>query len=71
MVSSYDETLLHEACRYGQLGVVRMLIGMGAKVDTKNWRGITPVLLAAKENHDDVVLALADEFGCDVNIPDK
>ena len=60
-------TLLHEACRHGQVGIVRMLIGVGADVDKKDHYGYTPAIVAAKESHCDVLLALVSEFGCDVN----
>ena len=71
LVSSHGETLLHEACRCGQLGVVRMLVGMGGNVDVRDQFGCTPVLVAAKENHFDVVLTLVSEFYCDVNTKDS
>ena len=67
----HGNTLLHEACRNGQLEVVRKLIGLGADVDKKNHNGDTPMLVAAKENHDDVLLALISEFGCDIDTNDQ
>ncbi len=68
--NQYGETLLHVACRYGQLEIVKMLVDMGATVSEKDQYGCTPALVAAKGNHSEVVLALVNELGCDSNTED-
>ena len=42
---------LHYAGDYGQLEVVKYLCSKGAKVDSKDKHGITPVLAAIWEGH--------------------
>jgi ankyrin repeat protein len=49
------------AAKFGQLGVVILLISKGANVEVRNSEGRTPLLLAAKFGHPSVVRVLIDK----------
>ena len=47
-------TLLHDACRFGNLAVVKVLVSHGADIHAKTDNGVTPLHLAAKYGSFDV-----------------
>ncbi|HUK32972.1 MAG TPA: ankyrin repeat domain-containing protein [Vicinamibacterales bacterium] len=52
------ETALHVAARTGALEIARALLSHRAKVDSRdNWQSVTPLMVAAAENHADLVAA--------------
>ncbi len=60
-----NNTLLHVACASGHIGVVKVLLSRGAKVDVKNNLGLTPEQLA--DNYIQDIISLKnkayDSFG--------
>lgn len=68
-VDSERNTLLHLACKYGRLDVVRMLINeLMADTSHCNVHYNTPLHMAALHGSEDVVLALINEFDGDIKI---
>lgn len=58
---------LHEACRYGHLDVVRVLISAGAKIDGRfDPLGVSPLMLACEKKATEVVRHLV-RYGANVN----
>jgi ankyrin repeat protein len=60
---------IHVACGYGALKIVNLLLDYNASVETKDGKGNTPLLLAARED-DDVHIAIVDALlraGADIN----
>lgn len=61
-------TALHYAASGGHAGIVQLLLANGAKVDSRTAGGVTPLMLAARENHtgivDDLLAAKADRNLC-------
>uniref|UniRef100_A0A8D8A120 Ankyrin-1 n=1 Tax=Culex pipiens TaxID=7175 RepID=A0A8D8A120_CULPI len=62
------ETLLHVACRTGNLKIVKLLIQKGADVNLKNKSSDTPLDLALKLFHLDVVKYLHHECNAVTNL---
>lgn len=60
---------LHDATRHGDLAEVRRLIGAGAEVNSRDFRGQTPLLLAVGYRHLEVAKVLL-ENGANVNAKD-
>ena len=60
-------TALQYSCRYGHVDIVRTLVKHKANVNDKTDIGHTPLTLAAKYNHDNVVHALLCDSQCRVN----
>ena len=59
---------VHEAARTGHIEVVRMLIkNFESPPDSKDVNGCTPLLLACRGGHLDIVVFLTTEFEYDVN----
>jgi len=65
-----DATQLHEAARFGQVGVARQLIVAGLKVNAKDPRGRTPLHEAVSANQLEMVEFLLSQ-GADVNAQDN
>jgi ankyrin repeat protein len=65
-----NATQLHEAARFGQVGVARQLIGAGLKVNAKDPRGRTPLHQAVGANQLEMVEFLLSQ-GADVNAQDS
>ena len=65
-----DATQLHEAARFGQVGVARQLIAAGLKVNAKDPRGRTPLHDAVGANQLEMVEFLLSQ-GADVNAQDN
>jgi hypothetical protein len=61
-LSANKWTALHEACRYGQLEVVKLLLAAGADPNiAHSQNGFTPMVVAAFEvGHADIIRALVD-----------
>lgn len=55
VLSSGRWTALHVASYYGQIDVLKYLIGHGMEVDAKEIHGATPLYLACQEGHIDTV----------------
>ena len=71
IANSNGWTLLHYACKAGNVSLVRTLIKHKADITVKNNRGDMPVHIAADYDREEVILALITEFGCDTNIADS
>lgn len=56
--TSRGKTALHLAAQHGQSSMVRLLLNHGANIETASEGGWTPLLIAAKAGHSDVVDAL-------------
>lgn len=65
------DTLLHSAVAHGQKNAARFLLSKGVKVDKKNHRGITPLMLAVKQRQAEFITLLGNA-GADANtkLPD-
>ena len=63
-------TALHFSCKSGNVGLVRTLVKHRANVNVRTGSGDTPLLLAIKHGHDNVVHALTD-YNCEVYAKDK
>ena len=61
--------VLHEACKHGNLSMIKMLIEHGAHVDEKDGDGSTPLHLAVGYNKHEIAAELLSK--CDPNIQDK
>ena len=71
IANSNDWTLLHYACKAGNVSLVRTLIEHKADITAKNNQGDMPVHIAADYDREEVIFALITEFGCDTNIADS
>ncbi len=58
---SFRRLPIHDAAESGQLAAVSFLISSGSKVDEKDATGLTPLHLATKEGHRDVVTLLCKQ----------
>ncbi len=63
----FNNTALNEAAMAGRLDMVNSLLNKGADVNKSGRRGYTPLLLAAKYNHADIVKRLIQAPGIDIN----
>ena len=57
------DTALHRAAQWGHLKVVKLLVDRGADVNAQNRRDETPLFLAARSGHDEVVNYLLQQEG--------
>ena len=57
-------TALHNSCRYGHIDMVRLLIKHKANVNTRTDSGDTPLTLAARNKHENVLHALLNDSQC-------
>ena len=57
-------TVLQNSCRYGHINRVRTLVKHKANVNARTDSGDTPLTLAAKHKHDNVVHALLSDSQC-------
>ena len=57
-------TALHYSCRYGHVDIVRTLVNHKANVNARTDSGDTPLILAARNKHDNVVHALLSDSQC-------
>ena len=57
-------TALHYSCRYGHVDIVRTLVKHKANGNARTDSGDTPLILAAKHKHDNVVHALLSDSQC-------
>ncbi|GBG24705.1 Ankyrin repeat domain-containing protein 50 [Hondaea fermentalgiana] len=64
------ETGLHAAARVGDLGSARLLIEFGAHVDAKTDRGLTPLMIACMNGHEQVAAWLVHRGGADIKALD-
>ena len=60
-------TALHFSCRDGNVDIVRTLVKHKANVNAKTDSGDTPLTLAVRHNHDNVVHALLSDSQCPVD----
>ena len=60
-------TALHYSCRYGHVDIARTLVNHKANVNAKTDSGDTPLTLAARDGHDNVVHALLSDYQCPVD----
>ena len=58
-------TALHYSCRYGHVDIVRTLIKHKANFNDRTDSGDTPLTLAARNKHDNIVHALSD-YNCEI-----
>ncbi|MGE0447266.1 MAG: ankyrin repeat domain-containing protein, partial [Vicinamibacterales bacterium] len=71
VVTPEGYSVLMAAARTGNVRLVRALLARGANVDAREgWQEQTALMLAAAENHGDVVRVLV-EAGADVNLPSR
>ena len=68
-INEYNETLLHEAARSGDIETAKYLIEKGANVNAIDVDGGTPLHYAACNAHLEVVKLLIDN-GADINAQD-
>ena len=57
-------TALHYSCRYGHVDIVRTLVNHKANVNDRTDSGDTPLTLAARNKHDNVVHGLLSDSQC-------
>ena len=69
-LESNGYSVLHWAARKGEIRMVQMLLDSGACEDDRTEDGNTPLALAARVGHDDI-LELLIQRGCNVNNADK
>lgn len=62
----YQSTPLHEAAMYGSLNAIRVLLELGAEIDSESSEGATPLILAAGCGECDAVKLLL-EAGANVH----
>ena len=60
-------TALHYSCRYDYVDIVRTLVKHKANVNARTDSGDTPLTLAARNDHDNVVHALLSDSQCPVD----
>ena len=60
-------TALHFSCKSGSVGLVRTLVNHKADVNARTDSGDTPLTLAVRHGHDNVVHALSSDLQCLVN----
>jgi len=66
-VKYFDGTALHVAAEHNQTEVVKLLLTHGAAVDTRDNRGATPLILAAKYGSKEMITCLL-QAKADINI---
>ncbi len=59
--SSYQDTPLHLACRYGNVDAAKLLVDNGAETDVMDDRGGTPMRRAARSGHTTIVRLLLEK----------
>ncbi|XP_071108956.1 ankyrin repeat domain-containing protein 50-like [Haliotis cracherodii] len=65
------DTLLHLACRGGNVEVVKFVLSLGMlSINSRGWKKMTPVMTAADKGHKEVVELLVSK-GADVSLLDK
>lgn len=69
MVGPTGETLLHFACQYGSIDVVKILIGYGLDINAQNHLQQTPLQISIESGNFDCAHLLID-YGCDYNATD-
>eukprot|EP01001_Neometanema_parovale_P010962 NODE_7204_length_783_cov_139.375758_g6964_i0.p1 GENE.NODE_7204_length_783_cov_139.375758_g6964_i0~~NODE_7204_length_783_cov_139.375758_g6964_i0.p1 ORF type:complete len:184 (-),score=35.70 NODE_7204_length_783_cov_139.375758_g6964_i0:158-709(-) len=72
-INSLGETPCHYAALRGSVGILELLLGFGADPNVnmkKSYGGATPILIATKLNHVQVVETLLQHQG-DPNLPDS
>ena len=62
-----NETPLHLACYKGHLNVVKTLVEHGADLSVRNWQKTPLVQIATIGGHKNVIKALTNQFGCNLN----
>ena len=67
----YGYTALHYSCIYGHVDIVKTLVKHKANVNARIYSGNTPLTLAARNKHDNVVHALLSDPQCLVNAKDQ
>lgn len=71
-ITNIDESeILHSAARGDNLDVVQYLIKKGANVNKKNYIGETPLFIATRYGHINVVKYLIEEANADLNIKNE
>ena len=64
-VDEHSNGLMHYACLYGQIDIIRCLHRNGVSLDERNRFGFTPFLIAIHSGHESLVKVLIEEFGID------
>ena len=64
-------TALHYSCRYGHVGIVRTLVKHKANVNARTDSGDTPLTLAARHGHSNIVHAFLSDYQCPVDAKGK
>ena len=66
------KTLLHYSCSHGWLGVTRRLVEQyHCDPESRDWWGDTPLYVASREGHVDIVRYLVSEQGCSTACQNK
>ena len=60
-------TALHYSCKHGHIDIVRTLVKHKANVNARTDSGDTPLIIAAVNNHDNIVHALLSDSQCSVS----
>ena len=64
-------TALHYSCKYGYVDIVKTLVQHKANVNARTDSGDTPLTLAAKHGHDNIVQDLLSDTDCIMDAKDK
>lgn len=67
LINQRSETRLHQACRYGYLEIVKVLVNLGVDIDALNHINHTPLSLATFYGHTEVVRFLVSK-GAKINL---
>ncbi|XP_060081204.1 tyrosine-protein kinase HTK16-like [Ylistrum balloti] len=64
--NEWGTTALHDACKYGAIEIVHLLIEHNADVEMKDRAGLTPLHRACAANRDEMIPILVEEGGAKV-----
>jgi ankyrin repeat protein len=67
LVNYKGETILHQACWYGDVGFIELLIELGADINCRDIQNNTPVNKAAFNHHFKAIEYLIKK-GCDISV---
>ena len=70
MTGPTGETLLHAACRYGNIEAIKVLVAHGCDINAQNIRRSTPLQISIESHNHDCAHLLID-YGCDCHLLDN